>query len=163
MKSLGLRRSLNNNNDGDKNGSKSNPSQPSPPLPAGQHTNNPLSRPSGKVAPPQKVIKALTTHRSTNPQELSYQEGDFWYVTGERDGWYEALSEFPRVTLISCTRSSKADRDLDPLTGSRGLVPKTHFEEFMKGGRLPSGASMKSGGSEAPTRYARPPPHRYSE
>lgn len=94
MKSLGLRRSLNNNNDADKNGGKSNPSQPSPPLP-GSHSN-PISRPSGKVAPPQKVIKALTTHRSTNPQELSYQEGDFWYVTGERDGWYEALSKCDR-------------------------------------------------------------------
>lgn len=91
MKSL--RRSLNNDNgSGFSSGHRSNPSQPSPPLP-GQHAN-PLSRPSGKVAPPQKVIKALTTHRSTNPQELSYQEGDFWYVTSERDGWYEALSTF---------------------------------------------------------------------
>jgi bud emergence protein 1 len=45
------------------------------------------------VAPPQKVIKALKSHRSTNPQELSYTKGDFWYVTGEREGWYEALSE----------------------------------------------------------------------
>lgn len=51
-----------------------------------------LSRPSEKVAPPQKVIKALATHRSTNPQQLSYTKGDFWYVTGEREGWFEALS-----------------------------------------------------------------------
>lgn len=52
-----------------------------------------LSKPATKVAPPQKVIRALESHRSTNPQELSYQKGDFWYVTSERDGWYEALSE----------------------------------------------------------------------
>lgn len=91
MKSL--RRSLNNNNDNNRSG----PSQPSPPLP-GSHSN-PLSRPSGKVAPPQKVIKALATHRSTNPQELSYQEGDFWYVTSERDGWYEALSELSLILV----------------------------------------------------------------
>lgn len=151
MKSLGLRRSLNNNNDGDKNGSKSTPS---PPLPgsAGQHPT-PISRPSGKVAPPQKVIKALTTHRSTNPQELSYQEGDFWYVTGERDGWYEALSKCSRDRRLDVLLGGWTDPDVDPLTGSRGLVPKTHFEEFMKGGRLPSGASMKSGASETPTRY----------
>ncbi|WVR03491.1 hypothetical protein IAU60_000482 [Kwoniella sp. DSM 27419] len=111
MKSL--RRSLNNNNN---NGSSSSP-QPSPPLPGGS-ASHPLGRPSEKVAPPQKVIKALESHRSTNPQELSYTKGDFWYVTGERDAWYEALN---------------------PLTGSRGLVPKADFEEFIKGGRHPSG------------------------
>lgn len=55
---------------------------------------NPLARPSEKVAPPKKVIKALRNHRSTNPQELSYKQGDFWYVTGERDGWFEALSTY---------------------------------------------------------------------
>ena len=85
MKSL--RRSLNNNN----NGNTGNGIQPlaSPPLP---NYANPLNRPSEKVAPPQKVIKALVSHRSTNAQELSYTEGDFWYVTGEREGWFEALS-----------------------------------------------------------------------
>lgn len=81
---------------------------------------NPLSRPSEKVAPPQKVIKALNSHRSTNPQELSYSKGDFWYVTGEREGWYEALN---------------------PVTGSRGLVPKEDFEEFHRGGRQASAQS----------------------
>jgi bud emergence protein 1 len=97
MKSL--RRSL--NNDKENKSFSPNQSQPSPPLP-GPHSN-PLSRPaaSGKVAPPQKVIKALKTHRSTNPQELSYQEGDFWYVTSERDGWFEALSRlYPVCTDI---------------------------------------------------------------
>lgn len=62
--------------------------------PPGPGFANPLSRPTEKVAPPQKVIKALKSHRSTNPQELSYNKGHFWYVTGEREGWYEALSEF---------------------------------------------------------------------
>lgn len=52
-----------------------------------------LGKPSDKVAPPQKVIKALVSKRSGNPQELSYVKGDFWYVTGEREGWFEALSE----------------------------------------------------------------------
>jgi bud emergence protein 1 len=53
-----------------------------------------LGKPSEKVAPPQKVIKALVSKRSNNPQELSYVKGDFWYVTGERDEWFEALSEW---------------------------------------------------------------------
>ncbi|XAO26546.1 hypothetical protein I312_105383 [Cryptococcus bacillisporus CA1280] len=110
MKSL--RRSLNH----EKNSSSP---QPSPPLPVTYSgKSHALGRPSEKVAPPQKVIKALTSHQSTTPQELSYNKGDFWYVTGERDVWFEALN---------------------PLTGSRGLVPKVDFEEFVKGGRHPAG------------------------
>ncbi|ORY34277.1 hypothetical protein BCR39DRAFT_517407 [Naematelia encephala] len=116
MKSL--RRSLNNT---------ANPPQPSPPLPP--HVN-PLGRPSEKVAPPQKVIKALTTHRSANPQELSFTLGDFFHVTGERDGWYEALN---------------------PLTMSRGLVPKSEFEEFSKGGK-----STRPGSTEPQSRSHTP-------
>ncbi|CAK9779374.1 hypothetical protein CC85DRAFT_330828 [Cutaneotrichosporon oleaginosum] len=87
-----------------------------PPVPNGPAPAfaNPLSRPTERVAPPQKVIKALASHRSTNPQQLSYSKGDFWYVIGERDEWYEALN---------------------PITSSRGLVPKKDFEEFAKGGR----------------------------
>lgn len=85
MKSL--RRSLNH----EKNSSSP---QPSPPLPISYSGNShALGRPSEKVAPPQKVIKALSSHQSTNPQELSYNKGDFWYVTGERDAWFEALSK----------------------------------------------------------------------
>jgi bud emergence protein 1 len=84
-----LRRSLNNNNNSASSSSSaiSPSSAVSPPLPQA------LNRPSEKVAPPQKVIKALRTHKSTKPQELSYVAGDFWYVTGEREGWFEALSK----------------------------------------------------------------------
>ncbi|WWC66690.1 uncharacterized protein I206_100594 [Kwoniella pini CBS 10737] len=130
MKSL--RRSLNNNNNNQNNSSSSSSSPaPSPPLPIGNNAQQyPLGRPSQKVAPPQKVIKALQSHRSTNPQELSYTKGDFWYVTGERNEWFEALN---------------------PLTGSRGLVPKADFEEFIKGGRHPSGQkSIDQGNSGRP-------------
>ncbi|WWC58256.1 uncharacterized protein I303_100794 [Kwoniella dejecticola CBS 10117] len=128
MKSL--RRSLNNNNQNNPSSSSSSPA-PSPPLPVGNNAQQfPLGRPSQKVAPPQKVIKALESHRSTNPQELSYNKGDFWYVTGERNEWFEALN---------------------PLTGSRGLVPKADFEEFVKGGRHPSGQkSIDQGNSGRP-------------
>ncbi|KAJ9101101.1 hypothetical protein QFC21_003319 [Naganishia friedmannii] len=76
---------------------------------------------AARVAPPQKVIKAIQTHRSDIPMIMSYERGDFFYVTGELpadekcpEGWYQALN---------------------PLTGSRGRVPRTDFEEFHKGGR----------------------------
>jgi hypothetical protein len=38
--------------------------------------------------------------------------------------------------------------EIDPLTGSRGLVPKSDFDEFMKGGKAPSGVSQRSGSSD---------------
>jgi bud emergence protein 1 len=97
MKSL--RRSLNNNG---ASSSSSSSNLPSPPFPGQSYAQgiNPLGRPSEKVAPPQKVIKALNSHRSTNPQELSYTKGDFWYVTGEREGWFEALSESYLLTVV---------------------------------------------------------------
>lgn len=105
------------------------PNAPAPPF------ANPLSRPTERVAPPQKVIKALASHRSTNPQQLSYSKGDFWYVIGERDEWYEALN---------------------PITSSRGLVPKKDFEEFAKGGR-----QYQTGQPPSPT-TASPPDHNRS-
>jgi bud emergence protein 1 len=95
---------------------------------------NPLSRPTDKVAPPQKVIKALNSHRSTNPQELSYTQGHFWYVIGEREGWYEALGEFVETLKLRPVAVTETDPP-DPITSSRGLVPKEDFEEFNKGGR----------------------------
>lgn len=136
MKSL--RRSLNNN------GSTST-SPYSSPAPA---PSNPLARPSEKVAPPQKVIKALKSHRSTNPQELSYTKGDFWYVTGEREGWYEALSESRR-----CGVWENCLTGIDPMRGSRGLVPKSDFEEFAKGGRNVSSGTRP--GSQEPSRWVK--------
>lgn len=55
---------------------------------------------AARVAPPQKVIKAMQTHRSDIPMIMSYERGDFFYVTGELpgddkcpEGWYQALSE----------------------------------------------------------------------
>ena len=105
MKSL--RRSLNNNNA--TNGSTS---------PSLTNYSNPLTRPSEKVAPPQKVIKALQSHRSTNPQELSYYKGDFWYVTSEREGWYEALSECPYLSMsFRSDDSTRHHRPFDRLQG----------------------------------------------
>jgi len=77
------------------------------PLPA-------LAKPPSGISPPQKVIRALSAYRSQAPQELSFQKGDFFYVLKDVDNqgaWYEAHN---------------------PVSGARGLVPRSMFEEFNK-------------------------------
>ena len=83
--------------------------QISPPLP-------PISKPTAALVPPQKVIRASGPYRSSAPQELSFQKGDFFYVVREINNgageWYEAHN---------------------PVSGARGVVPRKLFEEFNKG------------------------------
>jgi bud emergence protein 1 len=101
MKSL--RKSLNGNRE-----SSSRPQISTPvPLPS-------VSKPPSAILPPQKVIRALSSHRSQAPQELSFVKGDFFYVLKDvdsSDAWYEAHN---------------------PVSGARGLVPRSMFEEFGK-------------------------------
>lgn len=90
-------------------GGKDNPNLPhiSTPIPA-------VSRPTPAIQPPKKVIRALDDHRPQAPHELSFQKGDFFHVINEIDqgpGWYEANN---------------------PMTGARGLVPRSKFEVFNK-------------------------------
>ena len=97
-----LRKSLNNNRE-------SSRPQISTPLPLPS-----VSKPPSAILPPQKVIRALSSYRSQAPQELSFSKGDFFYVLKDADDsgtWYEAHN---------------------PVTGARGLVPRTLFEEFGK-------------------------------
>ncbi|KAG8747903.1 bud emergence protein 1 [Ceratobasidium sp. 414] len=68
-----------------------------------------LGKPVSATAPPQKVIRALRSYRSGGPQELSFSKGDFFYVVKDIGEWYEAHNT---------------------LTGSRGLVPRSHFDEI---------------------------------
>ncbi|OAX39038.1 hypothetical protein K503DRAFT_769865 [Rhizopogon vinicolor AM-OR11-026] len=73
-----------------------------------------ISKPQSASLPPQKVIRAITSYGSQTPQQLPFQKGDFFYVTGDpqsQGDWYEAHN---------------------PVTGARGLVPKSMFEEFCK-------------------------------
>jgi bud emergence protein 1 len=73
-----------------------------------------VSKPPSAILPPQKVIRALATYRPQAPQELAFQKGDFFYVLRDLEGdaeWYEAHN---------------------PITGARGLVPRSMFEEFNK-------------------------------
>jgi bud emergence protein 1 len=100
MKSL--RKSLNGNKD-------THRLQISTPLPLPS-----ISKPQSASLPPQKVIRALAPFKPQAPQQLPFQKGDFFYVTGDPDNdspWYEAHN---------------------PVTGARGLVPKNMFEEFCK-------------------------------
>jgi bud emergence protein 1 len=97
-----LRKSLNGNKDSIR-------SQISTPLPLPA-----ISKPPSSVLPPQKVIRALSSYRPQAPQELPFQKGDFFYVLRDIDvqgAWYEAHN---------------------PVTGARGLVPRSMFEEFGK-------------------------------
>ncbi|PPQ79504.1 hypothetical protein CVT25_003386 [Psilocybe cyanescens] len=73
-----------------------------------------VSKPPSAILPPQKVIRALSTYRSQAPQELSFIKGDFFHVLRDVDNtgaWYEAHN---------------------PVSGARGLVPRSMFEEFGK-------------------------------
>ncbi|KAI0092595.1 hypothetical protein BDY19DRAFT_925149 [Irpex rosettiformis] len=93
----------------------------------------PLSKPALAIQPPLKVIRALQSHKSLSPHQLSFEKGDFFHVVAEpKDGqWYEANN---------------------PSTGARGLVPVHMFEEFLKGSatpRTPLPSSVKR--SETPT------------
>lgn len=90
------------------NSSKDPPQRITTPLPS-------LSKPPTAILPPKKVIRALGSYKSTAPQELSFEKGDFFHVLNDVNSqgvWYEAHN---------------------PMTGARGLVPCNLFEEFQKG------------------------------
>ncbi|KAG5353697.1 hypothetical protein C0989_003123 [Termitomyces sp. Mn162] len=98
-----LRKSLNGNNGRD-SGIRAHISTPLPTV----------SKPPSAILPPQKVIRALSTYRPQAPQELAFQKGDFFHVLNDiedQGAWYEAHN---------------------PITGARGLVPRSMFEEFNK-------------------------------
>lgn len=80
------------------------------PLPA-------LSKPRSAIQPPKKVIRALAPYKASAPQELSFEKGDFFHVINDagHGQWYEAHN---------------------PMSGARGLVPCSCFEEFAKGGTM---------------------------
>ncbi|GAA6047415.1 hypothetical protein JCM3770_001293 [Rhodotorula araucariae] len=60
-------------------------------------------------APPKRVIRATAAYRARGAQELSFEEGDFFHVVSDEGGedWFDAAN---------------------PMTGSRGLVPASHFQ-----------------------------------
>ncbi|GAA5854975.1 hypothetical protein JCM5353_007586 [Sporobolomyces roseus] len=66
-------------------------------------------RPTAAPAPPKRVIRATASYKASNPQELNFEEGDFFHVVSDEGGedWFDAAN---------------------PMTGARGLVPADHFQ-----------------------------------
>ncbi|KAF8075992.1 scd2/ral3 [Lyophyllum atratum] len=98
----------------------------------------PVSKPPSAILPPQKVIRALAAYRPQAPQELPFQKGDFFYVLRDVDNqgnWYEAHN---------------------PVSGARGLVPRSMFEEFNKN-TLPSRTSQVGPNQSLPQSPPIPP------
>lgn len=75
-----------------------------------------LSKPVSAATPPKKVIRALNSYRPTAPQELSFVKGDFFYVIRE----------------VVNNNGSEYYEAHNPVTGARGLVPRSMFEGFDK-------------------------------
>lgn len=69
----------------------------------------PTSRPAAAPAPPKRVIRATASYKAATPQELNFEEGDFFHVVSDEGGedWFDAAN---------------------PMTGARGLVPADHFQ-----------------------------------
>ncbi|GAA5900808.1 phosphatidylinositol-3-phosphate-binding protein BEM1 [Sporobolomyces salmoneus] len=67
------------------------------------------ARPLAAPAPPKRVIRATASYKATTPQELTFEEGDFFHVVSDEGGedWFDAAN---------------------PMTGARGLVPADRFQ-----------------------------------
>ncbi|GAA6063034.1 hypothetical protein JCM10212_001013 [Sporobolomyces blumeae] len=109
----GIRRSLNKDRIGapsslnTSSGSKHSPVNSSFP---GSSTSSSSSRTAHTApAPPKRVIRATASYRAQTPQELNFEEGDFFHVVSDEGGedWFDAAN---------------------PMTGARGLVPADHFQ-----------------------------------
>ncbi|KZT74561.1 hypothetical protein DAEQUDRAFT_807667 [Daedalea quercina L-15889] len=98
-----------------------------------------LSKPPSAILPPKKVIRALSSYKSTAPQELSFEKGDFFHVLNDVNSqglWYEAHN---------------------PMTGARGLVPCHLFEEFQKGTPVPKTPTTPGFKTSPPMGFNAPP------
>ncbi|GAA6001473.1 hypothetical protein JCM10207_006684 [Rhodosporidiobolus poonsookiae] len=107
------------------------------------------NRPQAAPAPPKRVIRATAAYSGRSPQELSFEQGDFFHVVSDEGGedWFDASN---------------------PMTGARGLVPSSHFQvlgrnvrETAMQGQGPPGAkksSTGSSGSAASSPYGAPGP-----
>lgn len=71
------------------------------------HSNSISRAVSKNASPPEKAIKALYNYHPQTAKELSFMEGEFFYVISEEKDWYQASN---------------------PSTGKQGMVPKSYFE-----------------------------------
>ncbi|GAA5943828.1 phosphatidylinositol-3-phosphate-binding protein BEM1 [Sporobolomyces koalae] len=109
----GIRRSLNKDRIGApsnfvNNSASSSASKAAHGVPFVNPASN-TSRPLAAPAPPKRVIRATASYKASNPQELTFEEGDFFHVVSDEGGedWFDAAN---------------------PMTGARGLVPADHFQ-----------------------------------
>ncbi|QLL32585.1 hypothetical protein HG536_0D01070 [Torulaspora globosa] len=75
------------------------------------------------MSSPEMAIKALYSYQSQSPKELSFLEGEFFYVVREETEWFHASN---------------------PSTGKQGMVPKSYFEVIDKTRPRSSNASLLS-------------------
>jgi bud emergence protein 1 len=103
----GIRRSLNK----DRIGAPAGATKNGVALPA-----NNAPRPQAPPTPPKAVIRATASYRAQSPQELSFEEGDFFHVVSDDGGedWFDASN---------------------PMTGKRGMVPAEHFQVLGRNAR----------------------------
>lgn len=103
----GIRRSLNK----DRIGAPAGATKNGVALPA-----NNAPRPQAAPTPPKAVIRATAPYRAQSPQELSFEEGDFFHVVSDDGGedWFDASN---------------------PMTGKRGMVPAEHFQVLGRNAR----------------------------
>lgn len=121
-----LRRSLNSDKSHSSHVSSPSLSSPRPAVVVTAPTTG--TTPFTRVAPPQKVIKAVKAYKSDVPLILSYEVGDFFYVAGELEGdercpegWYQALSAslFLGSLLVRALTRSACGRPVDRFAGPR--------------------------------------------
>ncbi|EJS44734.1 bem1p [Saccharomyces arboricola H-6] len=75
-----------------------------------QQDSSPMNNHDSKdISSPEKVIKAKFSYQAQTSKELSFMEGEFFYVSGDEKDWYRASN---------------------PSTGKQGVVPKSYFEVF---------------------------------
>lgn len=89
---------------------KSNKNSPMTPNMNYSNINN-VAPPTSAKLPPRKVIKAISNYNSRYSKELSFKEGDFFFVTKEIENYYVVCNPLEKIT---------------------GLVPKNYFSEVEK-------------------------------
>lgn len=72
-----------------------------------------VHKPPHALMPPNKVIKAIQSYHAKSSQELFFTKGDFFHVVNEVNRGSQQYFEAH-----------------NPMTGSRGLVPRDLFQEL---------------------------------
>ncbi|OBZ71791.1 Protein scd2/ral3 [Grifola frondosa] len=85
-----------------------------------------LSKPVGAMMPPQKVIKAIKSHKATAPQELSFEKGEFFHVVHDVDNEgdtysYAALTQYFESNQYSDVTDQKLQNPIASVPKSKAF------------------------------------------